>query len=91
MEWAIDRILGHYLSASLPLKDLCLAILDKGSQDPVTRARLRYYSVYSKYLQQYINRRAARTMPDIVNDWYESRLAEMSSEMKKLYTENRRS
>ncbi|OQD67118.1 hypothetical protein PENDEC_c046G07190 [Penicillium decumbens] len=69
---AIDRVLDHYLSASLPLNDLSLVILDKDSRDPVTRARLRYYSVY-------------------INDWYDSRLAEMSSEMKKLFTENRRS
>ncbi|KAJ5473958.1 hypothetical protein N7475_003524 [Penicillium sp. IBT 31633x] len=88
---AIDRVLDHYLSASLPLNDLSLVILDKDSRDPVTRARLRYYSVYSKYLQQYANRRAVSTMPDIVNDWYDSRLAEMSSGMKKFFTENRRS
>ena len=88
---AIDRVLDHYLSTSLLLNDLRLVILDKDSRDPVTRARLRCYSVYSKYLQQYANRRAVSTMPDIVNYWYDSRLTEMSGEIKKLFKENRRS
>lgn len=79
---AVDRVLDHYLSASLPLNDLTLVILDKDSRDPVSRARLRYYSVYLRYLQQYTRRQAVGTMPDIVNDCYDSRLAEISSEMK---------
>ncbi|KAJ5463407.1 hypothetical protein N7475_008351 [Penicillium sp. IBT 31633x] len=38
---AIDHVFGHYSSASLPLNNLSLAILDKDSQDPSTTGMTR--------------------------------------------------
>jgi hypothetical protein len=85
VEQGIPRVLGHYRCLELPLNDLSLLVLAEDSNCPDMQTRLRYYSVYSKYLKQYAARRVANDMPDEVTNWYNSRLDDMNIDMSKRF------
>lgn len=77
----ISRVQHQFSCILLPLNDLSPVIIDEDSTDPETQRRLRYYWVHSKYLQQRVQANQSGNAPNLLLEWYDMRMEELSMAM----------